>query len=227
MQVPYRYWLTRVGGYLSAEQIHNLTTAVKYLEMGRRVGELGYRLEPRYKKKEELFDIVSGEVGDRKVLYLEFGVYQGQSMRRWSKLLRNPASMLHGFDSFEGLPEDWMKGIAKGCFSTGGAIPVVDDPRVRFFKGWFDKTLSEYLVPDHEVLVLNIDADLYSSTKCVFDRISAYIVPGTYLYFDEFNDPAHELRAFAELCADSKLRFRLRGVTEKLVQNVLFECIAS
>ena len=223
MPVPYRYWLTRVGGHLSAPHITNLNATLKYLEIGRQVRSLGYRMEPRYRDREELFDIVGREVGERKVLYLEFGVYQGQSTRYWSKLLRNPESMLHGFDSFEGLPEAWTADMDKGHFSTDGAIPVIDDPRVSFFKGWFDQTLENYQVPSHEVLVLNMDADLYSSTKCVFDHLARHILPGTYLYFDEFNDPENELRAFAELSLASKRKFKLRGATETL-QHVLFEC---
>ena len=107
MLVPYRYWLTRVGEHLSAAQTGKLNSTVKYLEIGRQLSKLGYRLGPRFSKREDLFDMVGREVRDRKVLYLEFGVYQGASTRYWSKLLRNPASILHGFDSFEGLPEAW------------------------------------------------------------------------------------------------------------------------
>lgn len=115
--------------------------------------------------------------------------------------------------------------MAEGHFSTDGAIPVIDDSRAHFYKGWFDQTLPAYQVPEHEVLVLNFDADLYCSTVCVFNRMSSYIVPGTYLYFDEFNDPQHELRAFKDFASTSKLKFALRGITDSL-QNVLFQCIA-
>jgi O-methyltransferase len=222
MHIPYRFWLTRLGEHMSCRQIGGLSAAVKYLEIGRVMGELGYRLEPRVDKREELFDLVGREVGKREVLYLEFGVYQGDATRYWSKMLGHPASKLHGFDSFEGLPEAWTDTMTKGHFSTEGAIPVIDDPRVRFFKGWFDQTLANYQVPAHEVLVLNLDADLYSSTKCVLDHMSPHIVPGTYLYFDEFNDPENELRAFQEFSSACKLKIDLRGATNSL-QNVLFQ----
>lgn len=39
-----------------------------------------------------------------------------------------------------------------GAFDLGGEIPQFDDPRVRFFKGWFEDTLSEYGPPRHDVL---------------------------------------------------------------------------
>lgn len=222
MQIPYRFWLTRVGEHATPHQIENLRAAVKYLEIGRILRQLGYRMEPRFRNKEDLFDLVGREVVGRDVLYLEFGVYQGKSTRYWSKMLKHPASKLHGFDSFEGLPETWTDSMTRGHFSTAGAIPSIDDPRVRFFKGWFDQTLLDYQVPEHEVLVLNLDADLYSSTKCVFDHMAPYIVPGTYLYFDEFNDPANELRAFQEFASACNLKIDLRGATNSL-QNVLFQ----
>ena len=72
-----------------------------------------------------------------RVLYLEFGVFDGRATHvTGQKLLRHPESHLHGFDSFEGLPESWAgMDRGKGYFSTNGVIPQIDDARVRFFKG--------------------------------------------------------------------------------------------
>ncbi len=227
----FRYCLLRAGELLNEKAIHVLKGIVKFLEVGYLMRQMGYRLkrvETWVKGREELFDLVAREVGDRPVLYLEFGVYKGEATRYWSKLLKHPESMLHGFDSFEGLPEDWHavhKVMQKGYFSTNGAAPAIDDTRVRFFKGWFEETLADYQVPAHQVLVLNFDADLYSSTKCVFDRLAPYILPGTYLYFDEFNCIQEELRAFREFRSTSPYRFALRGSTSSL-QKVLFQCVA-
>jgi len=55
---------------------------------------------------------------------LEFGVYHGLSLR---KIAQQVATPIHGFDSFEGLPEDWKPGEAKGSYSTGGRVPTVPD----------------------------------------------------------------------------------------------------
>jgi len=225
MQVPYRNWLARAGEHLAANHIANISTTLKYLKIGSMMGQLGHRFEPRFQAREQLFDLIGRQVQDREVLYMEFGVYRGEATRYWSKLLRNPNAKLHGFDSFEGQPEDWSDSMAKGFFSTDGAIPIIDDPRIRFFKGWFDQTLPQYEVPGHEVLVLNFDADLYSSSMCIFNRMASYIVPGTWLYFDEFNDPQHELRAFAEFTAASKRKFALRAATNNL-RGVVFQCTA-
>jgi O-methyltransferase len=62
-------------------------------------------------------------------LYLEFGVWKGYSIRCWSRLLKHPQSMLHGFDSFEDLPENWTAFYREGSFSEAGQIPEVSDNR--------------------------------------------------------------------------------------------------
>lgn len=46
-------------------------------------------------------------------LKLEFGVYTGYSI----KLISKYVDKIYGFDSFEGLPENWHSGILKGDFS--------------------------------------------------------------------------------------------------------------
>jgi hypothetical protein len=138
--------------------------------------------------------------------------------------LSDPDSHLHGFDSFVGLPTDWILDRPAGFFSTGGKPPDVDDPRVRFFVGWFEDTLPAYQFPDYDRLVINIDADLYSSTAVVLAFVRDRLTPGTFLYFDEFNHQADERRAFDELVSSSSMQFRLVGATRGLA-GVMFECV--
>ena len=132
---------------------------------------------------------------------------------------------MHGFDSFEGLPENWLPQRPKGHFSLEGQVPKIDDPRIQFFGGWFEATLPDYKLPAHDVLVLNFDADLYSSTIFVLNTLERAIVPGTYIYFDEFNHRFHELRAFAEFTERTGMRCSLLGATRCLAE-VLFQRIA-
>jgi hypothetical protein len=216
----YKYVLTRFGAFLSARTVYNLNASINYLEVGRWMRAKGYDTRRRFSRREELFDLVGKQVGNREVLYLEFGVFQGQATRYWSKLLLNLNSKLHGFDSFEGLPEEWLPHRQKGHFATDGAIPQIDDNRVEFFKGWFDETLPKYKCPPHEVLVINLDADLYSSTISVLKALQINIVPGTYIYFDEFNHRDHELRAFDEFINQTGMKFFLVGATRTLAQAV-------
>ena len=76
--------------------------------------------------------------------YLEFGVWEGESIRWWTENNREPTSSFHGFDSFEGLPVNW-EGMPKGAFSTGGVTPDIPDPRCHFVKGYFHQTFPGWL----------------------------------------------------------------------------------
>jgi hypothetical protein len=185
-----------------------------WLDMGRWLREQSLYPARDFVSKEEIFDYIAADIADQQVAYLEFGVWKGDSVRYWSKLLRNPHSVLHGFDSFEGLPEAWNGiggSMARGTFSTGGEPPQIDDPRVRFFKGLFQDTLPGYVVPPHQALVINMDADLYLSTRYVLGRLKDEIKVGTWLYFDELSIWQHEFRAFREFVEETGMRFKVLG----------------
>ena len=115
-------------------------------------------------------------------LVLEFGVRHGVSIRQIAALA---AQEVHGFDSFEGLPEAWNNG-PKGSFTTNGVIPEVPS-NVRLYPGWFEKTLPEFVTTHKEpVRFMNIDCDIYSATKTILDCLATQIVPGTVIVFDEY-----------------------------------------
>jgi hypothetical protein len=180
------------------------------------------RVEGRW----ELFQEIASRVAKEQVLYLEFGVSHGRSMRLWSSLLKNPDSLLHGFDSFEGLPDAWNWQAPSGSYSQNGRIPKIDDPRVSFFKGLFEETLPQYVMPAHQRLIINIDCDLYASTISVLRALTQHITAGTYLYFDEFADRGNELRAFDEFMSSCGMEFELSVATKAFAQ-VAFQCKGS
>lgn len=146
-------------------------------------------------------------------LVLEFGVEKGLSL---NCLARATARTVHGFDSFQGLPEDWSgTASARGAFDRHGALPKVPG-NVRLHVGWFDATLPAFLAETAEsVALLHIDCDIYSSTRTVFDMLGDRIRPGTVIVFDEyFNYPGwrqHEYKAFQEFCAERGRRYRYLG----------------
>jgi Macrocin-O-methyltransferase (TylF) len=225
MQDLLKIILTRAGSRFSERTVHRLNAAINYIETGRWLNAQKLTPQLRVATADELFDVVIEQVAERDVLYLEFGVFRGDSMRYWSRRLRNPQAKLHGFDSFAGLPEGWNLDSPQGHFSTNGMIPMISDSRVRFFKGWFDETLPTYQAPPHDQLVMNMDADLYSSTDYVLKTLKTLIVPGTYIYFDEFADRQNELRAFAEFVFDTRMRFELLAAKQDN-SKVLFRRVA-
>jgi hypothetical protein len=135
-------------------------------------------------------------IGAADILLLEYGVFRGNSMRMLLKLFTSPGSRFYGFDSFEGLPEDW-RGAEPGHFSVGGQIPQIDDDRVGFVKGWFRDSLPGKLdelveVAKNRTLIVHFDADLYSSTLYLLFRLTERF-DHFYFVFDEFS--GHEARA--------------------------------
>ena len=221
-----REGLTRAGAACSLSTLRKLNSVLNYLWIGHWMKSRGFDVLQRVDSREDVFGVAAKDIAERDVLYLEFGVYYGDSMRTWSGLLRNPKSRLHGFDSFEGLPESWDLIAGKGAFARDGAIPVIDDPRVSFFKGFFNETLTGYNPPAHEQLFVNLDADLYSSTKTVLDFLKPHISLGTYLYFDEFQSREHEPKAFDEFLSETGWNFRLVAANRGL-SSVLFQRVAN
>jgi tetratricopeptide (TPR) repeat protein len=73
-------------------------------------------------------------------LVLEFGVRFGTSIRQIAALVDQD---VHGFDSFQGLPESWHH-EPKGSYSTKGVIPFVPE-NVTLHDGWFEETLPEFV----------------------------------------------------------------------------------
>jgi len=218
--------LTYLGAALPDKALHNLQMLLNYMRLGRWTAAQGFHFPARYPHREQVFAAVAEQVQDLRVLYLEFGVYRGDSLRWWSQALQNPDSHLHGFDSFEGLPEDYdVPGgkYTRGWFSTGGQLPQIDDPRVQFFKGWFEETLPGYQLPEHDVLVINLDADLYSSTIFVLNQLRPHIQKGAYIYFDDMSRPDHEPRALEEFMYESGLKFRPLAADVTL-NNAFFVC---
>lgn len=214
--------MSRLGAVCSERVVYELNGVLNYLHVGWWLPAHGFSSATRTQSRSELFELIASEISEREVLYLEFGVHEGNSMRLWAELLENPRSHLHGFDSFLGLPHDWsLEGHERGYFSTDGVVPRIDDPRVRFYSGWFEDTLPDYEWPEHEVLVVMLEADLYSSTATVLNFVADRFVPSSYLYFDQFHHRADELRAFAEFYDEHDMSFSSTRHNPRLQQRPL------
>ncbi|MBK8257102.1 MAG: tetratricopeptide repeat protein [Polyangiaceae bacterium] len=147
-------------------------------------------------------------------LNLEFGVRFGGSARIFCEV--NPDAVLHGFDSFEGLPEQWHI-RAPGTYTTHGELPELSE-KVELHVGLFGDTLPVFLGSHAEsVRFINVDCDLYSSTKTALDLVSDRIVPGTVIVFDEYfvNDRwrEDEYKAFQEWATARDVKYRYLAVS--------------
>jgi tetratricopeptide (TPR) repeat protein len=134
-------------------------------------------------------------------LVLEFGVRFGTSIRQIAALAKQE---VHGFDSFEGLPETWHH-EPRGSYTTKGVVPAVP-ANVALHVGWFEDTLPGFLKNNAgPVRFMNVDCDIYSSTRTVLDLLAVRIVPGTVIVFDEYIGYQQwredEFRAFQEALA--------------------------
>jgi hypothetical protein len=155
--------------------------------------------------------VIESEHLDGPILYLEFGVYKGTTMRWWTRAISHPEARFVGFDTFEGLPEAYGS-CGRGSYTAGGQVPDIGDPRCRFEVGFFQDTLRGFLqtAPRDRRYVVYLDADLYSSTLYVLTTLAPVLKKGDVLIFDDFasiREPVHVFRAFDDFCAAYRPRF--------------------
>lgn len=149
-------------------------------------------------------------------LWLEFGVGKGTTIDFIAE--RADGRTIVGFDSFEGLPEDWKMSDSltylKGHYALSGNIPTVKNKNVKLVKGYFHETLPEFLSKNDQACALvHIDCDLYSSTLYVLKTLHAYrkLVKGTVILFDEIYNyqyfENHEFKAFQEFFSTTDIHY--------------------
>jgi O-methyltransferase len=148
---------------------------------------------PMYKwvmEKENLYDSIN---------YLEFGVATGQSFRWFLNENKNADSRFYGFDTFDGLPEDWGS-FKKGAFSNDNKIPEINDSRGKFYQGLFQQTVPAFTqeLDKTKRNVLMMDADLYTATLYSLATMAPFLKKGDIIFFDEFGVPTHEFKAFTD-----------------------------
>jgi hypothetical protein len=138
---------------------------------------------------------------------VEFGVGDGGS----THIIADRMPVV-GFDSGEGLPEEWRPGYPKGSLAFG--IPEVENATI--VAGWFDDTVPDF---DFGALgyigLVHFDADLYSSTATALKYIGPYLKPGCYCVFDEFHGydghENHEMKAWKEFADDTGIGWTVVG----------------
>ena len=152
--------------------------------------------------------------------YLEFGVFSGGTIRQIAR--RKPNVSVHGFDSFEGLPEAWSGfNLGQRAFSRGSRLPRVP-ANVTLHKGWFSETITAWAAKNPgPAAFIHIDCDLYSSTVDIFAGLVDRLQPGTVVLFDEyFNYPGweqHEFKAWRECVKARDIDYEYIGYARQQV----------
>ena len=137
-----------------------------------------------FKKKEDLWKFALSKIEKNQNVF-EFGVFKGESINFMSSI--RPDLNFFGFDSFEGLQEDWGGSeFRKSHFDLKGNLPKVNS-NVKLIKGWFNKSLPDFLKTfNAKTSLINIDCDTYESSKEVLMILENQIISGTIIIFDEY-----------------------------------------
>lgn len=174
-----------------------------------------------YDKRLSLFQFVldHAQLGQEAIDYLEFGVCEAASFKWWLSHTHHAESRYYGFDTFEGLPEDWGT-YNKGDMSAG--LPTIDDTRAVFYKGLFQETMKPFLsnvnLNNGKRKVIHLDADLFSSTLFALTSLAPFLKKGDILFFDEFNVPNHEFFAFKMFTDSFYVKTRVLGAVNNYYQ---------
>jgi Macrocin-O-methyltransferase (TylF) len=159
-------------------------------------------------------DLLSGHA------YYEFGLFKGFSFWFAEQVAReytDSTFRFFGFDSFEGLPQPQLE-VEANSFREGdyrGTYEVVtgnlrrwktDFSRIQLHKGFYSDRLFDELRRQEQfppASIVLIDVDLYDSCVPVLEFIKPYLVEGTILLFDDYNqmgpdDNSGERRALIE-----------------------------
>ena len=147
--------------------------------------------------------------------FYEFGVWRASSFKYLIKVFKKG----YGFDTFTGLPEDWLVGSdieKKGTYSSDGNVPKIRGGE--FIVGKFEDTLPVFFSESRPIAsVINFDADLYSSTICALNFSKEVMDKDTILIFDEFIiNPSweqDEFKALNEFCSINQCSYEVIAVS--------------
>ena len=168
------------------------------------------KLPPLHFHRWSLFDQMI-EISEKDRPFYEFGVWRAEAFKYLIRTFKKG----YGFDTFEGLPEDWHDEKA-GTYSSEGNIPEIHGGT--FIVGRFEDTLHDFFSKNRpKASIINFDADLYSSTICALNSAKPVIDQHTILIFDEFiineNWEQDEYRALREFCNNNHYNYEVLAIS--------------
>jgi hypothetical protein len=160
-----------------------------------------------------------------KGLVIELGVYKGVGINQFADVLadRGDLRTLYGFDSFEGLSEDWYgKGLAARAFDLKGRLPKVR-ANVTLVKGWLDDTLGPFLERHADpVAFVHVDTDTYTPCRHALEVLKPRLAPGAIVLFDEHHGYPNwrngEFRALTEVFSPNEYRYRAFAPQQAVIE---------
>ncbi|HEX8460411.1 MAG TPA: TylF/MycF/NovP-related O-methyltransferase [Segetibacter sp.] len=164
-----------------------------------------------YNKRYPMYEwVIKEETLTGPINYMEFGVAGGQSFNWFMTQNAHADSRFYGFDTFDGLPEDWGP-FKKGAFTNNNVLPAIKDERGKFFQGLFQQTVPGFLtgLDNTRRNVLMMDADLWSATLYALTSLAPYLKKGDIIFFDEFVVPTHEFKAFLDFTESYYIKLEL------------------
>ena len=186
------------------------------------------------RKGRDRFDVLSlaaEKTGRLPGTVLEFGVFQGITLRHLAKAI-GPNRRVTGFDTFEGLPDDWGTLLPKGTFATG--VPSLEGcPNVDLQVGRIERTLPAFLAKSRQpVSMVHIDVPYYESNVFILEHVLPHMAAHSIVVFDEYygypSYEDHEFKAWSEIrerlnVVATPVAYSSRSAAFELVDNPLGE----
>ncbi len=170
---------------------------------------------PAFKTRQQMWHECIENIKDGDTA-LEFGVWQGTSINYMANA--RPDTQFHGFDSFDGIPEDWIRGNPRGTFK------VLDRSKLRFAKnvmihdGMFTDTIPAFVQSTDlsKLELIHIDCDLGKSCDVVLTGLTDSIrETRPLILFDEFYGylgfEDHEFLSFLNFINATGMDFKVIG----------------
>ena len=109
-------------------------------------------------------------------IFAEFGVHNGGSINGFARILQRYNKKIYGFDSFEGIEENWKIDVLKGVLNRNGKPPVVE-PNVELLIGKAQDTLPGFIKKNVNSYFsfIHLDMDTYTPTKFTLEILKPFL----------------------------------------------------
>jgi len=215
--------MVTIGARVSERTLHVLNGLFDYVELGWWLHAQGFSGGLRLPSCFEIPTAVAAEVGHRPVHYLQVGADDVTMAMRWGRVLSHEDTRLTVLAP-PTTGDRWLPGRGhghawefQGSVGRDPAQAASGDRRIDVLgNAPLGRLLERYEWPEALPLVAVFDTDHYATTKRALDFLGVRMPPTTYLFFDQLNHRADELRAFHEFLAETNARFEIFAANREL-----------